>query len=294
MSDLLDLNIRPEIKKKAFDKRIALIDFLRGACLFLVFFDHLMFDFRDYLPQILKLVGYDAGFWMDFAKDFVPFYFASYTRLFVRELALMMFVLLSGISCAFSKSNAKRAIKMLMFAVALAFGSNLITVWFRQFPKDSPFLPGNATLVMNYNVIAVITSCVCVYACVERWSLKRIGIFTIFLAIFSILILSPLYLELKDEMFLFYPFFNPDNIFINGKPYYQSDYMPLFPYIIGFFLGVIIAKTYYKNPSEHLNHNYKWMKPICFVGRHSLVFYLAHQFVFVGIFVLIIMILGAI
>lgn len=289
-----DLNLSSHRHKSVFDTRIAIIDFLRGFCLILVFFDHIMYDLRDYLPGILYAIDYGSGFWTDFLDSYIyKYYFNAWYYVIVREMALMIFVFLSGISCAFSKSNAKRAIKMLLFSTALALITNLINAYLHTpLLTGEPIFSDSHVLLINFNIIAVISCCVLLYSVFEKFNAKGIFWVTFSLLMFSMFILPAFYQQIGDQAFLYWPFWAPDKIVINDHPYLHSDYMSLFPYIIGFFIGALVAKTWYKNPSLHLNHNYRWMRPICFIGRNSLWFYLGHQIVFVAIFILISICLG--
>ena len=123
----------------------------------------------------------------------------------------------------------------------------------------------------------------------ENKSLKIIAAFSLILFLFYLLVLPELYQAFKDEPVLVWPLWSPDanSVIVNDKFYNQADYMSLFPFILFFFLGVFISKTYYKDKSKHMGHHYKGLKPICFLGRHSFIFYICHQLVFLGIFYLI-------
>lgn len=68
--------------------------------------------------------------------------------------------------------------------------------------------------------------------------------------------------------------------------FYSSDYFPLFPNLAFVFIGIIIGKTLYKSRKSLLR-----LKPkkslLCFLGRHTLILYFAHQPVVFGIIFLI-------
>ena len=71
------------------------------------------------------------------------------------------------------------------------------------------------------------------------------------------------------------------------KKGYVGDYLPLFPYVIFLFLGVIFARFIYKDKSSVVTKKGNWEKPICFLGRHTLLIYIAHEVIFTGLFMLI-------
>ena len=68
-------------------------------------------------------------------------------------------------------------------------------------------------------------------------------------------------------------------LFMFGFPnetFFSSDYFPLLPWVFLFFCGAFIGRLIPKKKMP------KWMAkkhipPLAFVGRHALLFYLAHQ-----------------
>lgn len=273
-------------KKSPFDKRIAIIDFLRGFFLLLVFFDHLMYNLHDFLPGYFTALGINSGAFYDWANDFLftkgpNQYFSMPLRNTIRQVALASFVMLSGISCAFSKNNWHRAVKMIAFYLGLGVISNIANGYASKLGLHI------GTLVINFNVIGVVAICVMIYCFFEKKSSMTILCLTIVMFFLAYFIIPHIYNALSDQPAVIWPLWEPDKIVVNGHIYYMADYMPLFPYALFFFVGVIVSRNFYNNPKEHLKHNYKWMKPMCFLGRHSLIFYLGHQIFYVIIFLLI-------
>ncbi len=268
------LNIKNPSKKSPFYNRIVLIDFLRGLFLCFVFIDHILWDILYFFPMWAK--G-DVNSPLYIIGHLTADYWNSSFRAIIQFIGLATFVLLSGISCAFSKNNSKRTIRMVGLFLGIAVITNLANA----------FMPAGS--VINFNVIAVIACSVLIYTFFENKSLKIIVAFSLILFLFYLLILPELYQAFKDEPVLVWPLWSPDanSVIVNDKFYNQADYMSLFPFILFFFLGVFISKTYYKDKSKHMGHHYKGLKPICFLGRHSFIFYICHQLVFLGIFYLI-------
>ena len=265
------------IKRKhdVFLKRIALIDLLRGICMVLVIFDHIMWNFAYFFPKWANFLN-DSSSLLFHIGDFANDYWYWPLRLAVRFFALGMFVLLSGISVAFSKDNYQRAVKMIAFTVGISLVTNIV----------NGFWPMGCNI--NFNVIAVISFCVLIYCFISQNTYRSSIAMLLVLFVFEYSILPILYNYLENAPALLLPFWEPD-ITINGRFYYHADYMPFFPYCLFFFIGVIISIIYYfpRIKNKQLGNHYNWQRPFCFLGRHSLIIYLAHQIVFQGIFMAI-------
>jgi uncharacterized membrane protein len=71
------------------------------------------------------------------------------------------------------------------------------------------------------------------------------------------------------------------------KEGYVGDYLPLFPYVIFLFLGVIFSRRFYASKTSLVKKKGEWERPICFLGRHTLLIYIAHEILFTIIFMLL-------
>ena len=136
-------------------------------------------------------------------------------------------------------------------------------------------------IVIDFNIIGVIALSILIYSCVEKENNVSVWILTIFLCLFYGLILlakqySPTneYNALKSILYLN---FNPT------KAGLIADYLPLFTYIIALPLGALFARHFYKNKESILPRK-NWEKPICFLGCHTLIIYVAHEVIFTLIF----------
>lgn len=63
---------------------------------------------------------------------------------------------------------------------------------------------------------------------------------------------------------------------LTTSTFFSSDYFPIFPNLGYVFLGIIIGKTVYKNKKSIFNFSPK-KSLMCFLGKHTLVLYFAHQ-----------------
>ena len=88
--------------------------------------------------------------------------------------------------------------------------------------------------------------------------------------------------------------FLPIGFEISGSPW-MADYMPLFPWLGVFLIGCVIGRICYKDKKTIFPGRGKVMaaiaRPVEFIGRHSLIIYLAHQpLVYAVLFVIFLLI----
>ncbi len=244
---------------EAFKTRVHEIDLLRGFLIILVIFDHLMWFFLNYI--------------FHYNHPFLQWYWTSELRFIVRQCVLFLFMFLCGISCHFSKNNARRGGLLLAFAVIVSIGSYILQL-----------LPmfANRVVHLDINILGVIAISILLYSLIQKRSdnevLFAIAILMIFY--FFTLIASR---QADTKSFnhftsLLYCPFNPI------KAGYVADYLPIFPYIIFLFIGALFGRKFYKNKKSLVKKKGNWEKPICFLGRHTLLIYVGHEVVFTLVF----------
>lgn len=259
-----------------FEKRIHEIDFIRGFLIALVMFDHFMCDVMSYSP-----VWYEAtvngGHAIQFLKimaDVSHFYWYCLGRDIIRFFALFGFTFISGISCAFSKNNWVRAGQMLAVFGVIAVGSNIL---------DASGLFGDIVMRIDFNVIGVLAWSTLFYCFAQNktWRSILVGALISFLMFW---VVGPYLYSVPKIAAGYAPvFWEPTAS--------QADWMPLFPYMCFFFLGALFSHFFYARQKKSLFIRYNWERPLCFLGRHSLLFYLGHQAILVPIFVLLTMVI---
>ena len=260
-------------KASKFELRIHEIDFLRGICIILVLLDHFMLNLYSNAYQWLNLTH--NPIFSEIYKATTYYYSFGCIRDIVRYIVLFGFSFLSGVSAEFSKNTVRRSLI-------------LIVIWFIIFVVTSgaQMIGMNAGFVINpidFNIIGVIALCYVLFSLVRKRSNKVMyAIILICFYVWWCLIpfLDIAYPDLKSRMY--FPFFwDPGDC---GRP--QSDWMPLFPYLMYFFVGVMFSKFFYKNKKSYFNR-YEFVRPICFMGRHSLIIYLVSALGYVAIFAIV-------
>ena len=275
MEESLNKNFQePTTGKKigAFETRIHEIDFFRGALMCLVIIDHLFNLFLSYTHTWATSANIEPYYSM---WQFFYFYWTSPIRAVVRYGVLGAFCFVSGLSSAFSRSNEKRAIEMLGIWAAVFLVSNLLELWY----KSSGLNLGIAYFRVDFNILGVLAFSMLVYCLVQNkgwvWLLvialvgfaAHIAVRTLFAA---------------DSAFgatVYCPFL--------WRPSGQADYVPLVPYISFFLLGALVQKFTYAKHKYSYFKRFEFERPICFLGRHSLIIYATHFLILMGVFALI-------
>ena len=295
--NVIEQNVVETKKKKVspFEKRIHEIDFIRGFMIVIVVMDHLFWNLGHFGE--LWHIDWMEGFFQDW-------YWVSIARMIIQPLALMIFCFISGVSCAFSKNNWKRAIENLILWLIILIGSHILC--------ENIIIDG----YLDLNIIGVLGFSTLLYCFFQKRSWKGILAAILGFGIISVAI-GPIlgqtimvnfgahdlnrtatFVPLYNYQGLEYLHYNGNN-YVFGmspncylplfwEPASQADFVPLFPYVIFFFAGALFAYFFYKKKKQSLiKRKFNWERPICFIGRHTLVIYLSHMLILAGIFRLI-------
>ena len=260
-----------------FEKRIHEIDLIRGFLIILVILDHLFWFIKS---NTLTWFGDTNPVY-----QFTNFYWTSNARQVIRQIALFLFVFISGISCSFSKNNWKRAAKMIVVWGVLSIVTKII---------DTTVGGGKGGWIIDFNVIGVLAWSILIYCFFQNSSWK--GLMAVMLS--CILLTMAITLVPQEVRNNTYnpALWAPDGLIrpaIENPKFVTGDWMPLFPYITFFFMGAITARFIYKD-KKSLFKRHEWERSICFVGRNTIWVYLLHQPVMISIFaILSAIILGA-
>lgn len=249
------------VSKEKIKSRIFEVDFIRGFVLILVVLFHLAYDLLTFLDLKAFAFILDPRFEAFFRKPF-----------------LGVLVLVSGISCSFSRNNFKRGLRMLFFALAFTAATYAIDrfVW----PESG---------VIWFNIIHLVAVSTLIYSLLEllsRRKRKKKGergeeAFTAFL------LLAGIYVLLLSQIIINFPFakrpaswwllpfsFPPEKL-------HMMDYLPLFPWLGMFLAGAAMGRILYKEKKTRFPQTKSYllslMKPVIWIGENSLWVYILHQ-----------------
>lgn len=283
---LTDAQVQSELDEIAATpkrQRIWEVDFLRGLMILFVVFDHFMWDVGWFCPSSKE---YNTQLFNWLYKISEAYYGTEGIRVIAQPVFVTMFVFTSGVSCSFSRSNGKRAIKMVAFACLLTAATYAL----------SSIVGDDFTI--NFNVIHVIALSTllwtviefCWSKCNKDWQKNIFGVVMLAVTLTSIVVGA--YANFKpwdSDNRLWY--FLAQHVLVKDKTptdYAQTfiggDYLPFLPdfgwFLVGAFLGRVIYK---EKKSIFPSVNPKFVSPVTFCGRYSLWIYLGSQTVMFGL-----------
>lgn len=242
-----------KLLRKKDKSRVWEIDALRGALILLVAMDHVFFDlfyFFDFKTQFGLRI-----------QNFALSYYNGNLRATSHDAIVSLFLIISGISAAFTRNHIYRAFKMIFVAVAITFFTSLI----------DKFSISDYNSTVWFGIIHCLAACMLIFA-----FLKMIKFPSVLILIAAILSL------LAGYYFINEPVTTNSNFLIifiyNTRYYISADYFPILPYLGWFLIGALLSEVIYKEKKTLINaENLFLYKPLCFCGRHSLAVYILSQ-----------------
>lgn len=269
MHDVLSTDTKPSKKRRSRKNgersfsRILEIDLVRGLCLLGMVLHHFAFDVR-YVFRIDAFAFQEGGFF----------------NLVLRPLFLIGFIMVSGLSSAFSRNQFKRSARIAAAAVVLQIGMAI----FSSFQ--------NVNNYVIFNVLHVLAVSQFLYGVVEKVFEKRqrrsfllaLGVIGV-LAIYSVYPLQQLDGDIANPIVGYL-------MLILGAPYDHAigmgDFLPLFPWMGIFFIGALLSHVVYIDRETMLQDRAQrrvrqYLRPVIWMGQNPLWVYLLHQPVILGI-----------
>ena len=252
-------------KQRAFE-----LDLLRGFSIFMMILHHFAYDLRYIFEyKVFAFIGADCKWFWGFVHQFFIF----------------IFVGISVICCQFSRNNFKRAGKLAL--VSLAFSAATITI--------DHFLDLGCSVYFNVlHLLAVSTFLFAIFDHVEQ---KKTGerksrqgdmvLFSIVILFIWLLRALPLYnYQIRNGWVMILGLEpHPDYVLPVG------DVLGLIPWVGVFFLGVLIGRHVYSGKQTLFPNASKAVhaisRPFEWIGRNSLLVYIIHQPIVLGILYLL-------
>lgn len=228
-------------------QRIWELDLLKGIALLLMIYFHIIYDLKELFHYP---VDYESGF----------NYYAGKT-------AGTLFIFTAGVSTYLTRSNVRRALKILVFALLIT----LITYWY------------NPALVVTFGILHFLAAGIflaVIFRNFPVWLLVFLGL--------GVILLKQVISGLSEnhDWFLFFM------LGLSTESFTSSDYYPLIPWYGVFLLGMAAGRGLYgRGYAGQKKSLFSFRMPDNFLleaGRHTLIIYLVHQPVIVALLSLLI------
>lgn len=198
--------------------------------------------------------------------------------MFLRNLFAALFIFISGISTNYSRSNIKRGMKYLVFGFAVS----IITFLFAK------------QALVSFGILHLIGVAVLLSVILKN-PLSKIPAKWGAIIFFVLFILS---FRVQTGTFGLWNLINfklPQMLYENGfmfilgfpsKSFFSADYFPLLPWIFIFLCGLLFGRYVKENKLPEFFYK-KHIPFLDFVGTHTLLIYILHQPIIIGIMYLI-------
>lgn len=271
VNDLLENNIT--VKRK----RIWELDFVRGIILILVTFDHVGI-FGYYWPTVeAPFIGASNVFGM-WLRDFMYRYLDSSIRWAVEPTIIWMLVMLSGVNCTFSRNHSRRAAEMLALDIAIITLHSVVKIY-------APDTLKGETL---FNILTIFALSFTLWYFIDKFKVKNIylieaGLLLIAAGMYYYILhrttlIGPQLTLAKEWDFLFFLVYNT-----NAYEISFNNFEPLLPSLGFFLLGGVFGRKFYANRTSLFNiERPRFLRPVIWIGRHSLSIFLFGAFIVVA------------
>jgi len=212
-------------------------------------------DFLRFVAIIFMVLyhfAYDVQYYL--GKD-INFEGLGWT--FIGKTSSFLFILVSGISSGFSKDNIRRGIKTFIWGLVVTFVTFI-------FLKEE---------YVRFGILHFLGLCMMIYP-----FLYNINSIVLLILSFISFYLGLFLKKITVNTFLFLPF----GLYYKG--FSSIDYFPVFPYISIYIIGIIIYKSFYKKGITLFKIKVGFIE---YISQKSLVIYLIHQPILLGIIYLI-------
>jgi len=258
-------------------KRIWELDFARGFAIIMMVWDHLMFDLKD-------LNSYFVNFYevihplFNWLEDFAELYWNSTLRFYGHFFFVSVFLLVSGISFTFSKSNLSRSLKMMIVAGLIT----LVTYFIDRFGGLNAFIVMGIihmfalTTFLTWFVRFILGKLSKFFEQRKLWFDTELIVFVLGVIIIGIGI------QFEFWRIRYVQEINWQTLpgIIYGTNAFGADYFGIFPYWGMIMIGTVIGNLFYKNrvtllPKAKVSNK----NVVILAGHYSLWVFVFHQLV---------------
>jgi uncharacterized membrane protein len=189
--------------------------------------------------------------------------------MFVKNWGGVLFLLLSGTSITLGHHHIRRGL--------VVFGCGMLITLVTFVMSRLNML--NSAFIIRFGVLQCLGSCMLLWSIFRRlpkWALAAIGL--------ALVIVGLYFSTLRVETNWLYP------IGLITPTFSSGDYFPLLPHFGFFLIGAAAGRIFYaqkKTLFPWVNEKSILLRPLIFLGRHSLWVYLLHQPILNGLCLLL-------
>jgi uncharacterized membrane protein len=234
------------VGKADVSQRIWEIDFLRGLSIILVVGYHLLFDLGEFVG-VKRFLGFSTDL-SSVAWKVAQHFFAG------------LFIVLSGTSSTLTRSNLRRGLRLLAVSIAVT----AVTYGF------------NPSSAVWFGILQLLAVSILIYG----WAFEKTRPATCAAWGTVVLGLGAALFLVKKGIAVRFDWLLP--LGIHSPGFMSFDYFPLIPWLGVFLIGAALGKSVYASRRSLL----PWRMHQTFVnaaGRHSLLIYIIHQPVILGV-----------
>ena len=229
-------------------RRIVLLDTLRGLLLVSMIAFHATYD-------AAYIYGYDVPWFLDPAIQSVW-----------RASISWSFLFLAGWMTSFSRNNLRRA---------GVYGAAALLVWSATTVAalDTP---------INFGILFCMFSCTLIWT-MAKWALCRVP------SALGVVVCLALFAVLWDVPHQTYDFPGLAWLGLPNASFSSGDYYPILPFVFMYLCGAFASRLYgARHRTGYPDIAYRdLVPPLTWLGKHSLIVYLAHQVLIVIVFELL-------
>ena len=230
-------------------ERIHALDWIRGIAILGMILHHALFAFE----QVAWVFGHEV----DFAI------LDTWTFWVLQELFVGIFLVVSGICTAFSRSVLRRGFIVCWAALAVTLVTGILL----------PAL-GVTGLEIWFGILHMFGLSMLLYGlftCKKRWVPVAVGILLFGIYLAAVTCRGMAWVDWSLTVLGFPP-----------KGFYSADYYPLLPYFFLFLAGTFLGPLVREHRLPERFYTLQ-IRPVEWIGRHSLWIYLMHQPILFGL-----------
>ncbi len=261
-----------ETAAKPRKNRIWELDFIRGFLILLMVVDHMFITVCFFFgPEWFTAAQGDAANGLVKYFNAAVFYVNHPARAVIQPIVVMVFVTLCGLSTGFSRNNLKRGSILAIVAI-------IITMVTRAMPDQSTFI--------YFGILHMLAFCILVWSIITALTRNNKQA-NLIVGLAMTLLIAGLYIGAKTNAQFEFKLSRVVFVMIETEETFSmspGDFYPLIPWSGLFYAAAALSPYLYPDKKTLLPAlDGKWNKPLCFVGRHTLVVYVVHLLIIIAV-----------